>query len=123
MVRQPLIHYTKELKAEIWSKYQRGDSLWSIARSINRSSSSIYRQLAPTGGIRPPQRKRSRLALSLAEREEISRGIVAGLSIRAIAAQLGRSASTVSREIARHRGRTDYRAAQADLLLVQIKEL
>ena len=114
MAYRTRIHYTEELKAEIWSKYQRGDSLWSIARSINRSSSSIYGQLAPTGGIRPPVRKRSRLALSLAEREEISRGIVAGLTIRAIASQLSRSASTISREIARHGGRTDYRATQAD---------
>ena len=71
------IRYTDELKAEIWNKYNQGDSLWSIARSINRSSSCIYGLLAPTGGIRPPERKRSRFALSLAEREEISRGIVA----------------------------------------------
>ncbi len=90
MAYRARLHYTDELKSEIWDKYQRGDSLWSIARSINRSSSSIYGQLAPTGGIRPSARKRSRLALSLAEREEISRGIVAGLSIRAIASQLDR---------------------------------
>lgn len=109
------IKYTDELKSEIWSKYEKGDSLWSIARSINRSSSSIYGQLAPTGGIRPPDRKRSRLALSLAEREEISRGIVADLSIRTIASQLGRSPSTISREINRNGGYAEYRATQADL--------
>jgi IS30 family transposase len=108
------IRYTDELKSEIWNKYEQGDSLWSIARSINRSSSCIYGLLAPTGGIRPPDRKRSRLALSLAEREEISRGIVADLSIRAIASQLGRSPSTVSREITRNGGCANYRATQAD---------
>ena len=77
MARKPRIKYTEELKAEIWRKYKQGKSLWSIARSIDRSSVSIYRQLAPTGGIPPAVRTRSRLALSLAEREEISRGLVA----------------------------------------------
>jgi hypothetical protein len=86
----------------------------SIARSIDVSSVSIYRQLAPTGGIRPPARKRSRLALSLAEREEISRGIVADLSIRMIALQLGRAPSIVSREINRNGGYDDYSATQAE---------
>jgi transposase-like protein len=61
MARQPRIKYTEELKAEIWRKYKQGESLWPIARSLNRSSSSIYRQLAPTGGIPPAVRKRSRL--------------------------------------------------------------
>ncbi len=99
MARKPRLHYTAELRSRIWDKYKQGDSLWSIARSLDRSSSCIYGLLAPTGGIRPPDRKRAKLALSLAEREEISRGIVANLSIRAIAAQLGRSPSTVSREL------------------------
>ena len=114
MARKPRIRYTDELKSEIWDKYKQGDSLWSIARSIDVSSISIYRQLAPTGGIRPPPRKRSRLALSLAEREEISRGIVAELSVRAIASKLGRSPSTISREIHRNGGRAEYRATHAD---------
>ena len=72
--------------------------------------------LAPTGGIRPPPRRRSRLALTLAEREEISRGIACGLSLRAVAAQLGRSASTISREIRRNGGYNNYRATRADQL-------
>jgi IS30 family transposase len=114
MAYRSRIHYTDELKSEIWNKYKQGDSLRSIGRSINRPSASIYGQLAPTGGIRPPDRKRSRLALKLAEREEISRGIVAELSIRAIASQLGRSPSTISREIKRNGGYADYRATQAD---------
>jgi IS30 family transposase len=70
--------------------------------------------LAETGGIRPPERRRSRLALTLAEREEISRAVVAGLSIRAIATTLGRAPSTVSREIKRNGGCEDYRASHAD---------
>jgi len=114
MARKPRIRYTDELKSEIWDKYKQGDSLWSIARSIDVSSISIYRQLAPTGGIRPPPRKRSRLALSLAEREEISRGIVAELSVRAIASKLRRSPSTISREIHRNGGHAKYRATHAD---------
>ena len=114
MPRKQRIHYTDELKSEIWKKYRQGDSLWSIARSIDVSSISIYRQLAPSGGICPPPRKRSRFALSLAEREEISRGIVADLSARSIASKLGRSPSTVSREINRNGGRANYRAIPAD---------
>jgi IS30 family transposase len=114
MARRARLHYTQSIKTEIWDRYQRGESLWSIARSINRSSSSIYRLLSPTGGIRPPERRRSRLALTLAEREEISRGIVANHSIRVIASQLGRSPSTISREINRNGGYAGYRATQAD---------
>ena len=114
MARQPRIKYTEELKAEIWHKYKQGESLWSIARSLNRSSSSIYRQLAPTGGIPPAIRTRSRRALSLAEREEISRGLVAAQSIRVMAARLGRAPSTISREIYRNGGRAGYRATRAD---------
>ncbi|MDH3355029.1 MAG: helix-turn-helix domain-containing protein, partial [Chromatiales bacterium] len=114
MARRARLHYTKELKSEIWDKYKRGDSLWSIARSIDRHSSCIYGILSRTGGIRPPERKRSSLALSLSEREEISRGIVSQLSIRTIASQLGRSASTVCREINRNGGLRRYRANQAE---------
>ena len=114
MPRKQRIHYTDELKSEIWKKYRQGESLWSIARSIDVSSISIYRQLAPSGGICPPPRRRSRIALSLAEREEISRGIVADLSARSIASKLGRSPSTISREINRNGGRANYRAIPAD---------
>jgi transposase, IS30 family len=114
MARKPRLNYSAELRSEIWDRYKRGDSLWSIARSIERSSSCIYGLLSPTGGIRPPERKRSRLALSLPEREEISRGIVAKWSIRKIASQLGRSPSTISREINRNGGYANYRAARAD---------
>ena len=114
MARRPRLNYTDELKTEIWDKYKRGDSLWSIARSIDRHSSCIYGLLSRTGGIRPAERKRSRQALTLSEREEISRGVVRHLSLRTIAAQLGRSPSTVSREIKRNGGLRKYRANQAD---------
>ncbi|MBN4054031.1 IS30 family transposase, partial [Haliea sp. AH-315-K21] len=77
-------------------------------------SSSIFNQLSPTGGIRPPDRIRSRLALTLSEREEISRGIASNLSLRKIALQLGRSPSTISREVNRNGRVSGYRASQAD---------
>jgi len=108
------IQYTDTVMNYIWDRYKQGDSLWSIARHFDRSSSSIYGHLARTGGIRPPKRKRRSQSLSLEEREEISRGLVAGLSMRAIALQLGRSPSTISREIDRNGGRKAYRAAQAE---------
>jgi len=101
-------------KTELWDRWQRGESLRSIGRVFGKPSSSIYFQLAPYGGIRPAPRRRSRLALSLSEREEISRGIVAQRSIRSMASLLGRSPSTVSREIRRHGGYDRYRAALAD---------
>lgn len=114
MPRRPRLRYTEAVRRDIWDKYRQGDSLWSIARSLDRYSSSIYRILSATGGIRPPERKRAKSALSLEEREEISRGLVTNLSIRKIASQLGRSPSTVSREISRNGGHDKYRAAQAD---------
>ena len=108
------IYFTNKQKSEIWDRWQRGDSMSSIGRSFDRDSSSIYPLLSPTGGIRPPVRKRSRLALTLSEREEISRGIVAEQSIRSMALALGRSPSTVSREVCRNGGYDQYRAAEAD---------
>src|SRR5690606_28694178 len=81
---------------------------------FDRNHSSVQRILAESGGIRPAQRRRSARVLSLAEREEISRGMAAGQSMRAIAASLGRAPSTVSRELQRNEGRQSYRANQAD---------
>ena len=114
MTYRTRIKYSSEQKKEIWDRWRRGDSLWDIGRFFDRPSSSIYGQLSPTGGIRPPERKRSQQALTLAEREDISRGIVAELSIRQIASKLNRSPSTISREINRNRGYDQYRAASAD---------
>ena len=101
-------------KTEMWDRWQRGESMRSIGRVFGKPSSSIYFQLAPYGGIRPAVRRRSRLALTLSEREEISRGIVARRSIRSMASHLGRSPSTVSREVCRNGGYDRYRAAVAD---------
>lgn len=114
MKQRPRIYYTENQKALMWDRWQNGDSLHQIAQLFDRHHTSVQRILAETGGIRPAPRRRSRLALTLAEREEISRAVVAGHSIRAIAASLGRAPSTVSREINRNGGRTDYRANQAD---------
>jgi len=106
--------FTAAQRQELWDRYQRGESLKAIARALGKRSSSIYNHLRPTGGIRPVPRKRSQLALTLAEREEISRGLAAGLSMGAIASKLGRVTSTVSREINRNGGRDRYRATEAD---------
>jgi len=128
MKRKPRIYYSDTQKAMMWDRWQKGDSMNAIARlfdrghdSMNaiarlfdRGHSSVQRILGETGGIRPPQRKRSRVALTMSEREEISRGVVAGHSIRSIAASLGRAVSTVSREVNRNGGRRHYRANQAD---------
>ena len=108
------INYTAEQKAEMWDRWQRGESMSSIGRVFDRPSSSIFNQLSPTGGIRPPIRQRSKLALTLSEREEISRGVACDLSFRTIATQLGRSPSTISREINRNGGLKRYRANLAD---------
>ena len=114
MKQRPRIYYSTEQKNLMWDRWQAGDSLHEIARLFDRGHSSIQGVLSETGGIRPRTRSRSRLALALAEREEISRGMVAGHSLRSIAASLGRAASTVSREIRRNGGRRDYRASKAD---------
>jgi IS30 family transposase len=98
-------------KTELWDRWQRGESLKAIGRAFGKPSSSIYHQVAPHGGIRPAARRRSRSALTLFEREEISRGIAGQQSARSMARLLGRSPSTVSREISRNGG---YRAALAD---------
>ena len=98
----------------MWDRWQKGDSLHAIARLFDRGHSSVQRILGETGGIRPAQRSRSRLTLTLSEREEISRGVVAGHSMRLMAESLGCAPSTVSREIRRNGGPRRYRASQAD---------
>lgn len=100
--------------AELWERWKKGEGLKSIGRVFGRTSSCIFNHIRYSGGIRPPSRRRSRLALTLAEREEISRGLVAGRSLRSIAVALGRSPSTLSREIGRNGGSGRYRAAAAD---------
>jgi len=114
MKRRRRIYFTSAQKAEIWDRWQRGESMSSIGRCFDRDSSSIYPLLSRAGGIRPAVRKRSRLALTLLEREIISRGVAACHSLRSIARELCRPASTVSREISRNGGYARYRAATAD---------
>ena len=114
MKRKTRINYTEAQKTEMWDRWQKGESFTSIGRHFDRSHPSISGIIWATGGIRPPARKRSRIALTLTEREEISRGLVAGLSLRSIATQLGRAPSTISREVNRNRGLKYYRATQAD---------
>jgi len=114
MKQSPRIHYTESQKALMWERWQKGESLQQIAQLFDRNHSSIQGILAATGGIRPAPRRRSRLALTLAEREEISRALVAGQSMRSIAAQLDRAPSTISREIKGNGGQEGYRASQAD---------
>lgn len=108
------IQYTEADKALMWERWRRGESLNSIGRLFDRRHTTVQHMLARTGGIRPPPRRRSRLALTLAEREEISRGLMAGLSLRRIAASLGRAPSTVSREIGRNGDQRVYRASTAE---------
>ncbi|WP_244143013.1 helix-turn-helix domain-containing protein, partial [Burkholderia stagnalis] len=116
MKQRRRIYYTETQKALMWERWRKGDTLHQIAQLFDRHHSSIQGILARTGGIQPAPRHRSKLALTLAEREEISRAVVAGQSIRSIAARLGRAPSTISREVQRNGGRQYYRASQADAL-------
>ncbi len=114
MKRRPPLEYTTERLTLLWDRWQKGDNLHEIARLFDRLHPSISGILSRTGGIRPPEKKRSIRSLSLTEREEISRGIVLKLSVRAIAQKIDRAPSTVSREINRNGGYYKYRAVEAD---------
>jgi IS30 family transposase len=114
MKNKPRIYYTESQKAMMWERWRQGDSLQQIAQMFGRNHSSVQGILAVSGGIRPAERCRSRLALTSSEREEISRSLVAGTSLRSIAVSLGRAPSTISREIKRNGGQALYRANQAD---------
>ncbi len=105
--------YTAAELAEVFDRWQRGESSVGIARALNRST-TVYYLLSRYGGIRPRTRRRSARALTVAEREEISRGIASGQSLRSIARILSRAPSTLSREVRRNGGRRRYRAAEAD---------
>lgn len=114
MKQRRRIYYTASQRAEIWDRWQRGESMSSIGRRFDRESSSVFSVISPTGGIRPADRKRGSRALSLAEREEISRGLSVSEPLRAIARRLGRSPSTISREVGRNGGVARYRATVSD---------
>ena len=101
-------------RSDLWRRWKAGESLHQIGRAFNKSHVSIQFILSQHGGIVPAARRRSLLTLTLAEREDISRGIASGSSIRDIAKALRRAVSTVSREVARHGGRPQYRASEAD---------
>jgi transposase, IS30 family len=107
--------FTAAQCSELWRRYKAGESILGIVRALGGSASTVHRVLQCTGGIAPAERHRSSRVLSLVEREEISRGIAAGYTIRAIARGLNRAVSTVSQEVSRHGGRKLYRAAEADL--------
>jgi IS30 family transposase len=108
------IYYTQADKALMWERWRQGESLNAIARLFDRNHSAVGGLLSRSGGIRPRPRRRSARALAFSEREEISRGVIAGLSVRAIARSLRRAPSTVSREICCNGGREGYRASEAD---------
>ena len=101
-------------KRDIWSRGKAGQTLHEIGRVYGKCHNAIRAVLLPRGGIPPIARRRSRLALTFAEREDISRGMASGSSIRDIASRHHRAASTESREVARHGGRFAYRAYDAD---------
>ncbi len=105
-----MVRFTEAEVVEVWDRWQAGDANRLIGRDLGRSAGSIRAFVEASGGVRPPVRLRSELHLSLHEREEISRGVAAGDSLRMIAGRLGRAASTISRELARNGGRSGYRA-------------
>ena len=108
------MRFTELERAEVWDRWQSGESMRGIARRLGRESSSIRAIIGDTGGVRPVPRRRSSRCLSLTEREEISRGVAASESLRSIADRLGRAPSTVCREVTRNGGRGRYRALRAD---------
>jgi len=101
-------------KNELWRRWRRGEPLRDIAHALHRSSSVIYEAVGAEGGISPRPRRRSPLALTAREREEISRQLARGQSLRSISRRLDRAPSTLSREVARNGGRSVYRAGVAD---------
>src|SRR6267378_3568827 len=105
---------TDAQRKELWRRYKAGETILGIARALSQGPNNFYRVLEATGGIAPAQRSRSPRVLSFGEREEISRGMAAGDTFRAIARRLNRAVSTISQEVARHGGPGHYRAAQAD---------
>lgn len=114
MKQRPRIYYPESQKALMWERWRKGESLQQIAQLFDQNHSPIQRILAKTGGIQPVPRCRSYRVLTLVEREEISRGLIAGHSIGSIAMRLRRAPSTISREVNRNGGPSDYRASLAD---------
>lgn len=114
MVQVRRVRFSAGEKAQLWARWKAGESLSDIGRALGKHAGSIHGVVAACGGIAPAERRRSRLALTPSEREEISRGLAAGVSIRQIAKTLDRAPSTISRELARHGTRHTYRATVAN---------
>src|SRR6478735_6860030 len=114
MKQRRRIYYSAAQRSEIWDRWQAGEPMSSIGRRFDRESSSVFSVISPTGGIRPADRHRAKQALNLSEREEISRWLSMRCSLRSIALHLGRSASTISREVQRNGGSDRYRASRSD---------
>ncbi len=110
--------FSEAEKTLIWDRRGEGVAMRAVARELGRAHGSVRTMVESYGGVRPHPRIRSSRHLTLVEREEISRGMAAGESLRSIGVRLGRSASTVSREVARNGGRSGYRAHRADLAAV-----
>ena len=106
MKQRRRIYYSAAQRSESWDRWQAGEPMSSIGRRFDRESSSVFSVISPTGGIRPPDRHRAKQALSPSEREEISRWLSMRCSLRSIARHLGRSPSTISREVQRNGGFT-----------------
>ena len=114
MTRRKRVRLSAMQRNDMWSRWKAGQSLHEIGRAFSKDHVSIQFMLAQHGGIAPAARRRSLITLTLAEREDISRGIASGWSFREIARHLDRAASTVSREVSRHGGLPVYRGHEAD---------
>jgi IS30 family transposase len=114
MTQGKYVELSAAQRSDVWRRWKAGDSLHTIGRAVDRPHTSIHCLLAHHGGIVPAVRRRSGRVLTAVEREDISRGLASGASLRKIAQLLERAASTVSREVARHGGRPEYRANEAD---------
>ena len=113
-MRRKRREYSVAERRQLWGRWKRGESISDIGRALDRAPGTIHSTIREQGGVVPRERRRSRLALTVCEREEISRGVAAGESARRVAARLGRAPSTITREIGRHGGRRRYRADEAD---------
>jgi hypothetical protein len=114
MAKQKWSRLNAEQTSQLWNRWRQGDSIADIGRALGQLAPTVRGILQVRGGISPRERRRSTRVLSLAERESVSRGLAQAKSLQQIAAELGRCASTISREVKRHGGAQQYRAECAD---------